>query len=41
MQVISCEQNIGWRSDVRRIVFMITDQEPHYAFDGQLAGNKR
>ena len=41
MQVISCEQDIGWRPDVRRIVFMITDEEPHYAFDGQLAGNRR
>ena len=41
MQVISCEQDIGWRSDVRRIVFVITDQEPHYAFDGQLAGKNR
>ena len=41
MQVISCEQDIGWRPDVRRIVFMITDEEPHYAYDGQLAGKKR
>ena len=39
MQVICCE-DIGWRTDVRRIVFMITDEEPHYAFDGQLAGSE-
>ena len=41
MQVITCDEEIGWRPNVRRIVFMITDQEPHYAYDGLLAGSEQ
>ena len=38
MQVITCEEKIGWREDVRKIVFLITDKEPHFAYDGILGG---
>ena len=38
MQVITCGKQIGWRGGVRKIVFLITDEEPHYAYDGILGG---
>ena len=38
MQVITCGPQIGWREDVRKIVFLITDKEPHFAYDGILGG---
>ena len=43
MQVITCGSQtvhniIGWREGVRKIVFLITDKEPHFAYDGILGG---
>ena len=38
MQVITCGERIGWRKSVRKIVFLITDEEPHFAYDGILGG---
>ena len=38
MQVITCGPRIGWREGVRKIVFLITDKEPHFAYDGILGG---
>ena len=38
MQVITCGEQIGWREGVRKIIILITDKEPHFAYDGILGG---
>ena len=41
VQAITCDDIIGWRPDVRRVIILITDDEPHMAFDGILVGRTR
>lgn len=38
MQVIVCDEEIGWRAQARRLVVFSTDAGFHYAGDGKLAG---
>ncbi len=38
MQAITCDRVIGWRTGVRKVIIFITDQDSHFAYDGQLAG---
>ena len=39
MQAIACGDDIiGWRKEVRKVLIFITDQDSHYAMDGNLAG---
>lgn len=38
MQVAVCEEEIGWRSQARRLVVCSTDAGFHYAGDGRLVG---
>ena len=33
-----CDEEIGWRKDVRRVVIFTTDQSFHIAMDGKLGG---
>ena len=37
-QVMVCDEQIGWRKDVRRVVIFTTDQSFHIAMDGKLGG---
>ena len=41
VQAITCDDVIGWRRDVRRVIILITDDEPHMAFDGILVGRAK
>ncbi|XP_069683528.1 integrin beta-PS-like [Periplaneta americana] len=38
MQVVVCSEEIGWRSDARRLVVFSTDNDFHMAGDGKLGG---
>ena len=33
-----CSEQIGWRTDSRKIIILLTDAEQHYALDGILGG---
>ena len=37
-QVISCNEEIGWRDSVQKVIILITDEDTHFAYDGRLAG---
>ena len=37
-QAVLCSSTIGWRNNARKIIFMITDGELHFALDGHLGG---
>lgn len=37
-QVIVCKNEIGWRSESRKIIIVLTDQSYHVAGDGKWAG---
>lgn len=38
MQVITCNEEIGWRDSVQKVIILITDEDTHFAYDGRLAG---
>jgi hypothetical protein len=38
LQVMECEETVGWRDDARHIVIYLTDAGYHFAYDGLLTG---
>lgn len=38
MQVMTCSVRVGWRPDARKLIFVATDRDFHYAMDGKLVG---
>eukprot|EP00095_Tigriopus_kingsejongensis_P005832 maker-scaffold425_size175135-snap-gene-0.46 protein:Tk05832 transcript:maker-scaffold425_size175135-snap-gene-0.46-mRNA-1 annotation:"integrin beta-5-like" len=38
MQVIACEEIVGWRQSARKVVILITDEDSHFAYDGHMGG---
>ena len=37
-QAITCNNVIGWRDEVRKVIIFITDEDTHFALDGKLGG---
>ena len=38
VQLIECNENIGWRSESTKVIIYLSDATPHIAGDGALAG---
>ncbi len=38
LQVMLCDQVIGWRNSSRKVILLATDMDFHYALDGKLVG---
>ena len=38
LQVMVCEEDIGWRDQSRKVIIYTTDQSFHIAMDGKLGG---
>ncbi len=35
---MKCKERLGWRRQSRKIIFLATDRDYHYAMDGKLLG---